>query len=168
MPVKKFKVVLQKMGAWTVVIRPIDVKKVFGRAGTVRVKGTIDGFPFDNTSLMPMGTGKHCMPVKTVIRKQIRKEAGDGVEIILEDDFAGVAVPPELKEAFKASPEAKKMFKASSPSMQRNYTNYINESKRQETRDKRAVDSVLRLEKDFFEKGLPAKRKPKDGSKSKT
>ena len=146
------------MGAWTIVITPIDVKKVFGKAGHVRVKGTIDGFPFDDTSLMPMATGEHCMPVKTAVRKAIRKEAGDTIEIILEEDFAGVEVPSELKEAFKASPEAKKLFESYSPSHKRNYVRYINESKTQQTRERRAVDSVIALEKIYFEKGIPVKK----------
>lgn len=149
---------MQKMGAWTIVITPIDVKKVFGKAGHVRVKGTIDGFPFDDTSLMPMGTGEHCMPIKTQIRKAIRKEAGESIEIILEEDFAELKIPFELKEAFEASPEAEKMFKTYSPSAKRNYVKYINESKKKETREKRAVASVLRIEKEYFEKGLPKKK----------
>lgn len=150
---------MQKMGAWTIVITPIDVKKVFGRKGHVRVKGTIDGFPFDDTSLMSMGTGKHCMAIRNEIRKAIRKEAGDTIDIILEEDFAELKIPVELKEAFEASPEAEKMFYAYSPSHKRNYTKYINESKKKETREKRAVDSVLRIEKEYFEKGLPKKKK---------
>ena len=157
-----------KMGAWTIAITPIDVRKVFGKAGHVRVKGTIDGFPFDDTSLMPMGTGEHCMPIKTPIRKAIKKEAGAIIEIILEEDFAELKIPSELKEAFKASPEAKKMFEAYSPSHKRNYTKYINESKKKETREKRAVDSVLRIEKEYFEKGLPVKKvKREESQKSK-
>ena len=47
---QKFKCKMIKMGAWTIVITPIDVKKIFGKAGHVRVKGTIDGFPFDDKS----------------------------------------------------------------------------------------------------------------------
>lgn len=157
-PKQKFKVKMRKMGAWVIVITPIDVKKVFGRAGHVRVKGTIDGFPFDDTSLMPMGTGEHCMPIKAQIRKAIRKGANDTIEIILEEDFAELKIPEELKEAFEASPEAEKMFNAYSPSNKRNYTKYISESKRKETRERRAVASVLRIEKEYFEKGLPRKR----------
>lgn len=161
MPLQKFKTTMQKMGAWTIAITPIDVRKVFGRAGHVRVKGTIDGFPFDDTSLMPMGTGEHCLAIKSVIRKAIRKEANDTIEIILEEDFAELKIPTELKEAFKASPEAKKMFEAYSPSHKRNYTKYVSESKNKETRARRAVNSILRIEKEFFEKGLPIKRKKK-------
>jgi uncharacterized protein DUF1905/bacteriocin resistance YdeI/OmpD-like protein len=155
---QKFKAKMQKLGSWVIVITPIDVRKIFGKAGHVRVKGTIDGFPFDNTSLMPMKTGEHCMPIKSVIRKSIRKAAGDAIEIILEEDHAELKVPVELKEAFEASPEAEKMFNAYSPSHKRNYTNYISDSKKKETRERRAVTCVLRIEKEYFEKGLPKRK----------
>lgn len=150
---------MQKMGAWTIAITPIDVKKVFGRKGHVRVKGTIDGFPFDDTSLMPMGTGEHCMAIRSEIRKAIRKNAGDTIEIILEEDFSELKIPEELIEAFEASPEAKQLFDAFSPSHKRNYTKYVAGSKNKETRTRRAVASVIKLEKEFFEKGLPKREK---------
>jgi hypothetical protein len=155
----KFKTTMEKMGAWTVAMAPIDVRKIFGRGGHVRVKGTIDGFPFDDTSLMPMRTGEHCMAIRAEIRKAIRKSAGDQIEIILEEDFAELKIPEELKEAFEASPEAEKLFNAFPPSHKRNYTKYISGSKNKETRVRRAVASVIKLEKEFFEKGLPKKKK---------
>ena len=34
---------MQKMGAWTIAYSPIDGKKIFGKAGHIRIKGTIDG-----------------------------------------------------------------------------------------------------------------------------
>ncbi len=158
---QKCKTKMQKMGAWTIAITPIDVRNVFGKAGHVRVKGTIDGFPFDDTSLMPIGTGEHCLAIKKEIRKAISKQAGDTIEIILEEDFAELKIPDELKEAFEASPEAEKMFNAYSPSNKRNYTKYISQSKKKETRERRAVTSVLKMEKEYFEKGLPNKKKQK-------
>lgn len=159
MPTKKCKVKMQKMGAWTVAILNIDAKKVFGKAGHIRVKGTIDGVPFDDSSLMPMGTGEHCLPIRLEIRKAIKKEAGASIEIILEEDNSDLQLPKELTEAFEASAEAKKMFEAYSPSHKRNYVRYINESKKKETREKRAIESVLRIEKEYFEKGLPVRKK---------
>ena len=156
---QKFKTTMQKMGAWTVAITPIDVRAVFGKGGSVRVKGTIDGYPFGDTSLMPMRTGEHCLAIRSDVRKAIRKEAGATIEIVLEEDFAELKIPAELKEAFKASPEAKKLFEAYSPSHRRNYIRYIDESKKKETREKRAVDSVLKLEKIFFGEGLPNRKK---------
>jgi hypothetical protein len=156
----KFKVKMQKIGAWTVVFLPIDVKKVFGKTGAVRIKGTIDGFPFSDCSLMPVKAGGRCLAIKREIRKSIRKEAEESIEIILEQDFSELVIPEELIEAFEASPEAKKLFEAIAPSYKRNYAYYIDQSKKKETREKRAVDCVLRLEKEFFEKGLPKRKSP--------
>lgn len=154
-----FKAKLQKVGEWVIVVTPIDVRKVFGTASYVRTKGTVDGYPFFDTALMPMKEGKHMMPIRFDIRKAIRKQAGDTVEICLEQDFEELKVSTELLEALEASEEAKQMFDALPPSHKRMYTRHINDSKRQETRDARAVKIVLDLEKRFFEKGLPVKKK---------
>jgi uncharacterized protein YdeI (YjbR/CyaY-like superfamily) len=99
------------------------------------------------------------MAIRAEIRKAIRKSAGDQIQIILEEDFAELKVPEELKEAFEASPEAEKLFNALPPSYKRNYTKYVSGSKNKETRVRRAVASVIKLEKEFFEKGLPKKKK---------
>lgn len=152
---------MQKMGEWIVAITPIDVRKIFGTGGYVRVKGTVDGFPFNDTSLMPMKTGEHLMAIRYDIRKAINKKAGDTVEIVLEQDFDGLKVSEELLEALEASEEATKIFDALPPSHKRMYTRHINDSKRKETREKRAVKIVLDLEKRFFEKGLPTKKRNK-------
>jgi hypothetical protein len=153
MAVHKFKSKLEKIGSWTIVKVPLDTKKLFGSAGYIRVKGTIDNVEL-KISLMPMGEGIHCFPVKAELRKTIRKESGDTVNVSIEKDNTQpvLEIPSELKEAFKASKEAKKMFESYSPSMQREHCKYISEGKKKETREDRAVKTVLKLEKLFFEK----------------
>jgi hypothetical protein len=158
-PVQKCKAKMQKMGAWTVVILPLDIKKIFSATGYIRIRGTIDGVPFDNSSLMPMGTGKHMLPIRTGIRKAIQKQAGDTIEIIFEKDHSETPVPEELLEAFEASPEAEKLFNSYSPSHKRNYIRYVNEAKQKETREKRAVKAVLDLEKIYHEQGIKERKK---------
>ena len=157
-----FKSKMQKMGEWVVAITPIDVRKIFGTGGYVRVKGTVDGFSFDDISLMPMKTGEHLMAIRYDIRKAIKKKVGDTIEVVLEQDFDELKVSEELIEAFEASEEAKRMFDALAPSHQRMYTRHINDSKYKETREIRAVKIVLDLEKRFFEKGLPKKKTKKN------
>lgn len=103
---------------------------------------------------MPMGEGVHCFPVKADMRKAIGKDVRDPVTIILEkdNDEPVIDFPNELKEAFKASKEAKKMFDGLSPSMRKEICKHIAEGKKKETREKRAVDMVLQLEKKDFGK----------------
>ncbi len=105
--------------------------------GWVKVKGTIDNYELSDYSLAPMKGGRLFLPVKTEIRKKIKKQAGDYVQVVLYRDESAFIIPEELIDCLLLDERAFESFNKLSKSDQRQYVKWIYSAKKEETRAER-------------------------------
>jgi len=131
-------------GGGAYVVFPYDAEKEFGTNGKVPVNATIDGVP-DKGGLFRMGTPHHMLGVPKAIRDQIGKQPGDTVAIVLwkDDQAREVAVPPELAARMKQA-GVLEFFESLSFTHRKEYSRWIAEAKKDETRARR-LDKAIDL-----------------------
>lgn len=128
-------------GAWVEV--PVDVKETFG-SGRPKIKAWFDGKVEYRGSLANMGGGYHMLLLRKDKRKELGKEFGDQVQVAIELDTEPrvVEVPEILQKLFQQHPEAKVKFDKISYTHKKEYTQHINEAKKEETQIRRAAKVI--------------------------
>lgn len=141
-----FKAVIQNAGGGGAFVEvPFDVEKEYG-SKKPRVLATIEGVPYRGT-LVRMGTECHLLLILKSIREQIGKTFGDEIQITLEPDTEPrlVEIPKDLMKELKKDKEAKAFFDKLSYTHQKEYVAWINEAKKEETRQNRITKTIEML-----------------------
>ena len=125
---------------------PYDVKQEFGTAGKVPVQATFDGIPYRG-SLIKYGSPQHTLGLLKDIRKQLGKAPGDSVEVVVWKDAGErpLEVPPALLERMEQA-GVRPFFDALSYTHRKEYSRWISEAKKEETRLKR-LDKAIEMMK---------------------
>ena len=143
-----FTAVIQNAGGGGAFVEvPFDVEAAFG-SKKPRVKALIEGVPYRGT-LVRMGTECHLLLILKSIREQVGKTFGDEIKVTVEADVEErvVTVPAELRRAFRSEKEAKAVFEKLSYTHQKEYVTWINEAKKDETRQNRVAKTIEMLKK---------------------
>lgn len=107
-----------------------------------RVKGTIDGQVISQTALLPMGEGDFILPLRTEMRRKIRKEAGDSVRLSWEADDSEILISEDLLICLAEEPAALERFESMPKSHQRYYSNWVEQAKTLDTKSRRIAMAV--------------------------
>src|SRR5688572_15372186 len=143
-----FTAVIQNAGGGGAFVEvPFNVEAAFG-SKRPKVKATFEGVPYRGI-LTRMGTEKHLLIILKDIREKIGKTFGDKVKTTVEIDTEPriLELPKELVKEFKKDKAAKAFFDKLSYTHQREYVQWINEAKKEETRLNRVTKTIEMLKK---------------------
>jgi uncharacterized protein YdeI (YjbR/CyaY-like superfamily) len=131
---------------WTIVRVPVDVAKVWGVRGQLKVTGQINGFPF-RTSLFPTGKGSHILLVNKKMQAGGKVQQGMKAKFLLQPDLTQreVSVPEELVRVLKQSKPLRRFYDSFNYSMRDFMAKWVGEGKKPETRRRRADELAERL-----------------------
>ena len=144
-----FRPVATGKAAWTFLILPKEASAKFPSRGMTSVEGTFNGLAFRAT-LEPDGNGGHWLKVDRKLREAAGAEAGDVVslEITPVAEEPEPRVPADLRKALAAAhPKARAVWSDITPVARRDWIQWIESAKQEETRLKRIENGCDMLAK---------------------
>jgi hypothetical protein len=145
---RTFKAVIQNAGGGGAFVEvPFDVEKEFG-SKRPKVKALIEGVQYRGT-LMRMGSEHHILGILKEIREKVGKTFGDEVRVTIEPDIEPrvIEIPNDLMKELKKDKEVKAVFDKLSYTHQKEYVRWVEEAKKEETRQNRIVRTIEMLKK---------------------
>lgn len=128
-----------KAATWTFLILPKEASARLPSRGMMSVEGTFNGLAFQAT-LEPDGQGGHWLKVERKLRLAVGAEAGDVVSLEIAPAAAEPEpkVPADLRKALAAADlKARAVWSDITPVARRDWIQWIESAKREETRLKR-------------------------------
>jgi hypothetical protein len=141
-----FRTTLQKRGpAAAVVLDDDQVDEIGEGAKRFPVRATVNGYMW-RTSVARM-RGEFMVGLPREVREGADAQAGDAVEVTLELDTAPreVEVPEALAAALETDGAAKAVFDGLAFTHRKEYSRWVAEAKREETRDRRVAKALEML-----------------------
>jgi len=146
---KSFAAILERaprMPNWVIVRLPLDVGKIWGVRGHLKVKGEINGFAFAS-ALFPTREGWHFLIVNKRMQTGAKATPGVKARFRIGPDTAlrKFVAAAELLRELRQSKRLQKYHDALSPSTRNDIAKWISEGKQSETRVRRAQQLAERL-----------------------
>jgi uncharacterized protein YdeI (YjbR/CyaY-like superfamily) len=146
---KSFEATLERLRSnlgWIIVWIPLNVQKIWGTRGRLRVRGEINGFAF-RTSLFPTRTGEHFLLVNKKMQAGAHASEGTTAEFFLEPDTEErvVSTPAELQRILAKDRLFRRWFDALSYSIRKWISDWVEQPKSAEARVRRAEQVAEQL-----------------------
>jgi hypothetical protein len=148
-PIIEGKYQIKKMdmkGGWSYVLLPPVHTKSGLPFGWYIVKGKIDSYEIQQYKLWPTADNHLFLPIKAAIRKSIRKQEGDTVEVILFEDRSEIVIPEEFILCLQESKAAWQNFELMSDTSKKQYVDYVYSAKSADAKANRIVRTIEKLE----------------------
>ena len=116
-----------------------------GYKKSFRVKGRLDNYLIEKTSLLPMGGGNFIIPVNATIRKALGKRKGAVIKASLTADEREVEINKSFLVCLADEPDALEFFNSLARGHRNYFSKWIESAKTEETRANRIARAVTAL-----------------------
>jgi hypothetical protein len=144
--IEKFQKKGEKTGWSYIAVSQAQAEKLkSGYRVSFRVKGTLDNVAIEKTALLPMGDGSFILPINGTLRRSLKKEAGDTLNVEIEYDKRPLTPSSDFMKCIKDDARAFEFFKSLPKGHQNYFSKWIDSAKTDSTRTKRITMAVIAL-----------------------
>lgn len=137
----------EKKGGWTYIFIPLEGCSIpLTRYGVRKVNGTLDDYVLKDFTMWTLKNKGHYLAVKADIRKQIGKEAGDSVQLVLVINEPQTVIPEDFLDCLREDPKVLAYFQKLPGKEKQTMTDWIFSAKTEDDKIARIVETMKKLE----------------------